>query len=346
MNSFLLDGPPGRTAKVSGKEYLFFSGYDYLGIQQDENFTALLREGLDKYGLLFPSSRISNTRLALFETFENRLSVLTGSEATVSFASGFSAGRAAVSLFSKVAAAPGTHPAIQDKNPPAISFESWQNGLQQSVFGQTGSGAGVLAADSIDIFQPAIRDFSFLKSLPGKLTVLIDDSHGIGLIGEQGSGIAGLVPRKDSIGYLFSYSLSKAYGIPGGAVSTSRAMAEKLRQTREYTAATAISPAVMYAFLQGEALYSRQREKLRQNGLYFRKLISGIPEISHHPDLPVFVLTGKDCSSRLEQENILLSAFAYPDPSGKKIQRIVLNAQHTAEDLETLSEHLHKLFDR
>ena len=346
MNPFLTDGRPGRTVRVSGKEYLFFSGYDYLGIQQDENFTALLREGLDKYGLLFPSSRISNTRLSLFETFEYRLSRLTGSEATVSFASGFSAGRAAISLFSKVLAAPGAHPAIQYKSPPAITFKSWQEELRETSSRKTGGPAAVLAADSIDIFQPAIHDFSFLNSLPGKQTVLIDDSHGIGLIGEQGCGISGLVPRNDSIEYLFSYSLSKAYGIPGGAVSTSMAMAENLRQTREYTAATAISPAVMYAFLQGESLYTRQREKLRQNCLYFRKLISGIAEISQHPDLPVFVLTGKDCSTQLEQENIILSAFAYPDPAGKKIQRIVLNALHTAEDLETLSEHLHKLFDR
>ncbi len=61
---------PGRTCMIDGKEFLFFSGYSYLGMNHVKKFKDFVKEGIDKYGILFPSSRISNTRLKLYEKFE------------------------------------------------------------------------------------------------------------------------------------------------------------------------------------------------------------------------------------------------------------------------------------
>ena len=70
MSRFLLNATPGRTAVVNQQEYLFFSGYAYLGMHQVHAFIELIKEGIDTYGPLFPSSRISNTQLRLYETAE------------------------------------------------------------------------------------------------------------------------------------------------------------------------------------------------------------------------------------------------------------------------------------
>ena len=80
---------PGRTAFEKGREYLFFSGYAYLGLQHVPRFTALVKEGIDRYGWLYPSARISNTRLDLFAQCEALLSEITGAEDTVLTSSGF-----------------------------------------------------------------------------------------------------------------------------------------------------------------------------------------------------------------------------------------------------------------
>ena len=72
-----LEGKPGRTCRVDGQEFMFFSGYNYLGVNEDEEFIALVNEGISKYGWVFPSSRISNTRLALYEECEAMLSAIT-----------------------------------------------------------------------------------------------------------------------------------------------------------------------------------------------------------------------------------------------------------------------------
>ncbi len=107
------ESSPGRICFINREEFLFFSGYSYLGINHIEEFRELVKEGVDKYGILFPSSRISNTRLKLYGEFENDLSELTGMQDTVSFSSGFLAGITITDILSSyknVFTAPYTHP--------------------------------------------------------------------------------------------------------------------------------------------------------------------------------------------------------------------------------------------
>ncbi len=317
----MLDGAPGRTAKISGKEYLFFSGYAYLGVQQVPEFIALVKEGTDKYGWLHPSSRISNTRLALFEECEALLSYITGCESTVLLPSGFTAGQLATQKWAgSITNLQPSHPAIQTPNPAEPT--------------------GVYAVDAVNVLTAAITDFYKVNSLPGLQTLIIDDSHGIGLIGNNGSGAGSLFKRHNNVEYIFTYSLSKAIGINGGAISCPATMAGWFRSQPVYTASTGPSPALLYAILKGQHIYQAQREKLRQNVLYFMQLAQNIPGIAYHPSLPIFVfLQGVD-EQALLNNNIIISSFAYPNPAGKKIQRVVLNALHTKTDLGFLAQQL------
>ena len=47
---------PGRTAIINNEEYLFFSGYSYLGLGLNKEFTSLVKEGIDKYILSLKKS--------------------------------------------------------------------------------------------------------------------------------------------------------------------------------------------------------------------------------------------------------------------------------------------------
>lgn len=317
MQALSFSQNPGRTVMVNGETYLFFSGYAYLGMHHVPGFVALMREGIDRYGWLFPSSRISNTRLKLFETCEALLSTLTGAEDTVLVSSGFTAGRMAVALRpeSIVNRAP-SHPAISAPH----------GGL---------SGAITWAVDSIDPIRASITDFSFVTA---DSTVIVDDSHGIGLLGKKGEGIISLLPAQQRKHLILTYSLSKAFNIIGGAISCSLSLATALRRMPEYAASTAPSPAMLHAFIEGQPLFAAQREKLQDNIRYFRSLISDVRGILFHPLLPVFILPPSFNEQQLLQRKIIISSFAYPNPEGEKIQRIVLNALHTRSDLERLAE--------
>ena len=324
---FHLENNPGRTAMVGGKAYLFFSGYSYLGMHHIPEFVALVQEGLDKYGWMFPSSRISNTQLDLFNRFEERLSAITGREDTVCFSSGFLAGRSAAELLQGTgySCAPGTHPAICMQKTVEQDFAEWVGNIDKN---------SVLAFDSVNPLKSQINDVSFLEKSEPK-TCVIDDSHGIGIIND-GDGISRNLPAKHD--YLITYSLSKAFNITGGAVSCSKEMANRLRSSAAYTASTSIVPAFAYAFLEGQHLYEQQRKKLSENIRLFRRLTN--TSFQNNPALPVFVLPEAVDEEKLKDSGFIISSFAYPDPKGKKIQRVVINALHTEKDLEQLANAL------
>jgi 8-amino-7-oxononanoate synthase len=324
---FHLNQTPGRTAIVDGKECLFFSGYSYLGMNHVAGFVDLIKEGIDKYGWLFPSSRISNTQLDLFGEFEEKLSAITGMEDTVCFSSGFLAGRAVIELFKGVdySCAPQTHPAICTEKADTTGFDEWA---------RSAGDAPVLLFDSVNPLTSEVNDTSFLQQPQKKTTCIIDDSHGAGLL-NNGKGVGGSLPANKNVDYILTYSLSKAYNLPGGAVSCSNMIADELRNCPHYTASTSISPAFAYAFLKGQHLYDQQREKLEKNIGTFRALTG--ERFKSHPELPIFILPAHFNTDKIK-EAVIISSFAYPDPQGERINRIVLNALHTDDDLKRLAE--------
>jgi 7-keto-8-aminopelargonate synthetase-like enzyme len=85
-----------------------------------------------------------------------------------------------------------------------------------------------------------------------------------------------------------------------------------------------------------------QRERLKDNVIYFQSMIRELKEIRFSPALPIFILPPCD-EEELLKKKIIISSFAYPDPSGQKLQRVVLNALHTRNDLEILAEALHEV---
>lgn len=318
MAHFIFDRLPGRTARIQGKEYLFFSGYAYLGLQYIDEFKALVKEGMDKYGWLFPSSRISNTRIALFEECEHLLSSITGCEDTVLVSTGYTAGRLATGLFKDdIANLRPSHPAIKHNNPP--------------------NGKGIYAVDAVDILSSSVTDINAINNIADLTKLVIDDSHGVGLTGDHGKGAGSYTTHKPGVDYIFTYSLSKAWGINAGAVSCPKSYADEYRHIPDYTGATAPSPALLYAFCKGQHIYAQQRERLKENIAYFEKAIAGFSGVLHDKQLPIFVLPSVTDENALADEGIIISSFAYPDPSGPKIQRVVLNALHTKEDLDRLA---------
>lgn len=159
---------PGRSCVVNGEEFLFFSGYAYLGMNFVKEFTELVKEGIDKYGVLFPSSRVSNTRLKLYEEFEADLSRLTQMEDSVSFSSGFLAGKTIAEILSSyknIFIAPGTHPAITPLNrPPADeNFNDWAVRATDAI-NLSSANEFVIIFDSINILTSEIHDLFFLKN--------------------------------------------------------------------------------------------------------------------------------------------------------------------------------------
>jgi 8-amino-7-oxononanoate synthase len=332
-----LQHAPGRTVVIDNKEYLFFSGYSYLGMSHVPDFVQLAKEGIDRWGLLHPSARISNTRIEVYDEMERLLSARTSKEETVLFSSGYIAGRAVTELFADhphVYIAPGSHPAIQLRS---IELnDNWQTQvIEQSVLYDD----VVLLVDSVYPLSASINDFSFLQQVPqsSHITCIIDDSHAIGVTGEKGEGITASLPRLPNVEYVICYSLSKAFHLNGGAVSCSKAIAERLRTSPYYTASTALAPFLAHAFIHGQELYDEQRKKLRNNIAALQLLLQDVNVVQYDNRLPVFILPKEWNQSYFDPHQIVISSFPYPDPAGEVINRIVVSALHKNEDVNQLA---------
>ncbi len=337
---FQIENNPGRTTMIAQKEYLFFSGYAYLGLQHNDQFKQLVFEGLEKYGWLFPSSRISNTQHIIFEQFEALLSSITNSKYSFSFSSGFSAGTVASSLFEghKIFVCPEAHPAINKTHQIPLIFDKWAEQTLHFLHENNYATTPVLLADSVNPVTGEVNDFDFLQYTSKPIIVVIDDSHGIGLLGNNGEGIRGLLPKKDHIEYVFTYSLSKAFGINGGAISCNDIdLANTIKTSPEFTASTPISPALAYAFINAQNVYSTQRDNLIKNVSFLRNLLASNSSVVNDESLPFFILPEHLDEDFFKSHEIIISSFAYPNPTGRKINRAVLNALHTQNDLTNLA---------
>lgn len=339
---FELENTPGRKCIIDGKEFLFFSGYSYLGMNYVKEFRELVKEGIDKYGILFPSSRISNTSLKLYQKFEDTLSKLTGMKDSVSFSSGYLAGKTISDILSShknILVAPGTHPAINivaAQKTNSTNFNDWKNEVVDLI-NFSDENEFVLLSDSVDILKARVNNFSFVENIRPfkKIIFLIDDSHGMGILGKNGEGIISQLPAKKNVEYIISYSLSKAFNMEGGAVSCSKEWAKKLRHHPNYTGSTAINPALIHAFIKSKRLYAIQREKLKKNITWLKKYL---PHhiLNHDSDLPIFICEDENAEEIFYKQGVIISSFGYPDPASKKINRVVINALHTKKDLQKL----------
>ena len=338
---FSLQQTPGRTAIVNNNTFLFFSGYAYLGMNHQQDFLKLMHQGIDLYGATFPSSRISNTALPLYETTEKILSDITETTDTVLLQSGFTAGKAAVEVIaagSNTFESPFCHPAIRLHNNSMLKFSDWANETVHTINNNIYSTPPVILSDAVNQLTAEVYDFSFLNKIQQKIICIVDDSHGMGLLGVRGEGVSSRLPKHENIEYIITYSLSKAMNIPAGAVSCSnKNTADKIRKTNWYTAVTPPAPAMLYAFCNASLIYQQQREKLNLLKKDLQKLLVATPEIRFHVDLPVFILPEAFDEDYFSKKNIIISSFAYPDPKGKKINRAVVNALHTIDDLQMLA---------
>ncbi|WP_234735807.1 aminotransferase class I/II-fold pyridoxal phosphate-dependent enzyme [Tellurirhabdus bombi] len=346
MNDFYtIDHLPGRTIRLDGEEYLFFSGTSYLGLAQNKDFQQLLAEGLGRYGTVFGSSRNGNLRLGIYEEAEAKLAAFAGAEAALTLSSGMMAGQMVMAWLKSegyhFVYGPSAHPAIWHEPSvalPSLPFETWAAQLPDRLRTVTSNRIAIVV-NSLDAVQSVRYSFDWVADLPGDLpiTLLIDDSHGLGVIGEGGRGILGQVPRRPNIRTIVTASLAKAMGLPGGVLFAESTILSAIRRMAFFGACSPTPPAYLYAYSRAEAIYQTSFQQLQQNISHIEELLTGSPLFQHSKGYPVFYTPYDGIYAQLVQNKVLIYSFAYPSPTDKPNTRIVINALHTADDLERLA---------
>ncbi len=347
------DLTPGRTVVIDGRSCLFFSGFSYLGLHQHPVFKATLTEGIQQYGSLFPASRVSNIRLSIYEEMEHALATMMEQQAAVLFSSGYLSGQAAIHYAAncgQLLYAPGTHPAIWHDLPalPTAERQQWETQTIEKVNSHPDH-TFVIVSDTVHPIAGVVFNFDWLQQLTRQVLVVLDDSHGFGILGPEGKGSIHTVPGTDYVRYLVTSSLAKAYSTEGGVITGTAADIAALKRTPYFTASTPLMPANAFAWLQSGPLFQQQLQHLKLNMQTTRHLLQGVP-FKQHPDLPIFIFPQYDNSPSLAdylaERDLIISSFPYPLPHHAPVHRAIISALHLPKDLQILRQFLLEFYQR
>ena len=342
-----------RSLWQNGKEYLFFSGTSYLGLSSNETFHTTLKEGIDKFGSNHPMSRISNVRFNIYEEFEKQFAIDFLSEECLSLSSGFLVGKLLIEYFTSLGynihISPEAHPALwtslssRENN---LTHNNWIDEIVTEMnFNKENN--SVIFCNSLNSLSGEVYGFDWIDKIDPKvnLTLVIDDSHGIGVIGKNGKGVIealGKYISMKNINIVITASLGKALGIAGGIILGKSSLISILRKSTYYTSSSPIIPAYLYTYLNTYTLRNQLFNKLRLNIDYFNANMKSDVLLQINKLFPVIIIKNDYIGKLAYQEDIILSSFPYPFQNSPLITRVVISAVHNTPDLDLLSNFFKK----
>lgn len=332
-----LEKAPTTTASLNVKEYLYFSGTSYLGVAFLPEFKELVFKAIDKWGTAYGSSRSANIKLAIYEKGETFLADFLQTETAVTLSSGTLAGQFAIKTLSSFVDdfyfMPKTHPAILPKNAFPV-FNDLK--LHQSLKTLKNKKVSIVL-DGIAAFETGPFSFDFLDKIDVSNTIylVVDESHSLGVLGKNGNGIANLVPKRKNIKLIITSSLGKAFGINGGVIAGDLSFINRIKKDNLFIGCAGMSPAFLEVFVNAQQIYRSQLLKLKSNMEYVFDHLKKNTAITIDKSYPVFFHSDEQIEQILFDKDILITSFYYAT-SAKKFNRIVLNANHTKEQLDVL----------
>lgn len=203
---------------------------------------------------------------------------------------------------------------------------------------------GVFSMDGDTALLPSLIEIAQKFSS----TLLVDDAHGIGVLGKKGMGICELFQCKPDI---LSGGFGKSFGCFGGFVASNEIIIENLIQfARPYMYTTALPPALAKAAHTSLLLLQTEnwrREKLQSLIAHFKRVAQqlSLPILSSQtPIQPILIKNTKqalELSAYLLQNGFLVNAIRPPTvPENTSRLRISLSTLHSENDIDRLLEHI------
>ncbi|MCT4716064.1 8-amino-7-oxononanoate synthase [Enterobacteriaceae bacterium H18W14] len=349
----------GRFLVHNGKRHLNFSSNDYLGLSQHPEIVRAWQKGAERYGVGSGGSGHVTGYSSAHHLLENELAQWLGYPRALGFISGFAANQAVIAALAqkqdRILADKLSHASLLEAamlSPAqlrrfahndvqaladllAIPCEGQQLVITEGVFSMDGDQAPLG-----EIAEATRRAGGWL---------MVDDAHGIGVLGEEGRGSAYQQRIKPD---LLVIAFGKAFGVSGAAVLCNDDVADYLLQfARHLIYSTAMPPAqacALSAALDVIRKGDERRSRLRDNIADFRRGAAQLPLglINSHTAIQPLIV-GENArtlslAARLRERGFWLTAIRPPTvPTGSARLRVTLTAEHTREDIEALLEALH-----
>ncbi|QFZ54606.1 aminotransferase class I/II-fold pyridoxal phosphate-dependent enzyme [Oceanihabitans sp. IOP_32] len=333
----IVDSFPDRTIIINKKEYLYFGGTAYLGLPTNANFQNTLAKSITKWGSFYGSSRSSNIKLSIFDKTEELFARQIGVEKTLTTSSGTLAGKLVLEYLSKTKNTfyhyPKTHPAILQ----SYSLPLFENGILHQNLRNNIKEDIVITLDAVLALEVLPTAFNFLDDIsPSKqITLVVDESHSIGILGTQGQGIFNTICSKNIKRKIMIASLGKALGISGGIIAADAKFIDTIREEALFVSSSCANPAYLESYMMSQDLIQNQHQMLKDNLAFLFENLKLKDAFKFNNNYPVLYCNIANFYESIKENGIIITNFKYPNYKNG-MNRIVITANHTKSDLVRL----------
>jgi len=349
----------GREIQFAGRPYINFSSNDYLGLSQHPSLITAWQQGAEQWGVGSSSSGHIIGYSQEHQLFEQELATWLGFDRALLFISGYSANQAVISALGQksdlLVADKLCHASMQEAAMQSAAqlkrFHHNDIDALPILLAPRTSGETLLMTEgifSMDGDSAPLGNLAHQARQAGAW-LMVDDAHGIGVIGDEGRGSCHAQQIKPDI---LVVTFGKAFGVSGAAVLCHENTADYLLQYARHLIYSTMMPAAQASTLRAALQVIRQaddlRGRLQSNIRHFCQGVSSLPFQRLPSDSAIQpLIIGENqaaltMASRLREQGLWLTAIRPPTvPQGSARLRITLSAAHSHQDIDRLLEALY-----
>ena len=355
----IFDDQTGTRVTKDGKEYVMLSSNDYLGLSQHPKIKEAGIQALQKWGSSTTGARLANGGRIFHRALEEDLADFLGMEACHVFSAGYLACASAITGFvdrkDLVFADKNLHSSlwsgIKLSGAKCERFaHNHPEHLREMLSYEDPKTNKAMVVEGIYSMEGHIARLPELIEVAKEFNTffILDDAHGIGVLGDDGRGTANHFDLTDQIDVICG-SFSKSFSGMGGFVCASKEAIDYMRSHSKQTifsaALSPVSTACAHAALGIIRSEPEHRKKLEANLSRYRKLLDELNLDTWNSESPaVPIVLGKKekvyyfWKALLEKGVYAIISVAPGVPPGKDLIRTAISAAHTEEDFDLIEE--------
>ena len=353
--------------EMEGRRTIMLGSNNYLGLTSDDRVIEAAKKALDEYGSGCSGSRFLNGTLSLHNILESQLAEFFGKEAAMTFSTGFQTnlgiisaivGRHDIMFYDKA-----NHASLVDA--ARLSYGKLQRfqhndmeGLESLLEKSPEDKGKLIVVDGVFSMEGDLADLPELVRLKKKYNarLMVDDSHGAGVMGKTGRGVGEYYGLQDEID-IYMGTFSKAFASLGGFVAAEKGVIEFARHTsRPYIFSASIPPSNVAAVMEALRILKTEPEivaKVMENADYMRKGFAqlGLPYgNSLAPIIPISTYiddrTFRITRALLENGVYVNPVISPAIPIGESLLRTSYTSTHTKEQLDYALDKFDLVFNK
>ncbi len=340
-----------------GRRWVYFGGCDYYRLSHHLHVRAAAAATLAREGLGVAASRLTTGNHPLYEELEAWLAKFLRLPRALVVDSGYAANL----VVAQALAGEATHAWLDARAHPSVRDAAALLGCRVAAFNHRDpddlrrrlarlprSARPVVWTDGVFAHDGSVAPLGeYLEALPARGRLVVDDAHGLGVLGPKGRGsleACGVADRR----VILTGTLSKALGGFGGVVAAEAPfLARVVARSRAFAGSTPPPlPAVAAALAAGRmiAADAALRARLRAKAVRVRAAARAAGWEAPEPDTPILAVVPRHPAETARWRRRLLARGIYPTliqyPGGPPggYFRFAISSEHRPEELARLIE--------